>query len=190
MSRWMHPSTTPSITEAITFTGVEALADALRKAAGDQTDPTIVINADAKAPHQSVINMMEAARLAGYGRITFTTRPAEITCMSRLQHHWYRITPLHLIFFRSACCFRAAGRIAPRAVSQRHFSQRTVAACLSSWSAISLSAEPARPRSRLRWPNSSSTAAGTAHYQPRLRRQRAAAASRSLQTATRNEVGR
>ena len=43
-------------------------------AAGDQTDPTIVINADAKAPHQSVINVMEAARQAGYGRITFTTQ--------------------------------------------------------------------------------------------------------------------
>jgi biopolymer transport protein ExbD len=46
----------------------------LRKSAGDQPDPTIVINADAKAPHQSVINIMEAARIAGYGRITFTTQ--------------------------------------------------------------------------------------------------------------------
>ncbi len=55
------------------FNGVQALAKALRKAAGDQTDPTIIINADAKAPHQAVINIMEAARLAGYGRITFTT---------------------------------------------------------------------------------------------------------------------
>jgi len=33
-----------------------------------------VISADAKAPHQSVINVMEAARIAGYGRITFTTQ--------------------------------------------------------------------------------------------------------------------
>lgn len=56
------------------FTGIEALAAALKSAAGDQTDPTIVINADAKAPHQSVINVMEAARQAGYGRITFTTQ--------------------------------------------------------------------------------------------------------------------
>ena len=58
----------------IPYTGVEALADALKNAAGNQTDPVIVINADAKAPHQSVINVMEAARLAGYGRITFTTQ--------------------------------------------------------------------------------------------------------------------
>jgi biopolymer transport protein ExbD len=53
---------------------VDALAAALKNAAGDQTDPTIVINADAKAPHQSVINVMEAARRDGYGRITFTTQ--------------------------------------------------------------------------------------------------------------------
>lgn len=56
------------------FDGVNSLSQALQKAAGNQTDPTIIINADAKAPHQSVINIMEAARLAGYGRITFTTQ--------------------------------------------------------------------------------------------------------------------
>jgi biopolymer transport protein ExbD len=56
------------------FDGVNNLAQALRKAAGKQTDPSIIINADAKAPHQSVINIMEAARIAGYGRITFTTQ--------------------------------------------------------------------------------------------------------------------
>jgi biopolymer transport protein ExbD len=46
----------------------------LKKAAGDQADPTIVISADAKALHQSVINVMESARVAGFGRITFTTQ--------------------------------------------------------------------------------------------------------------------
>lgn len=56
------------------FDGVDSLSQELHKAAGSQTDPTIIINADAKAPHQSVINIMEAARLAGYGRITFTTQ--------------------------------------------------------------------------------------------------------------------
>jgi biopolymer transport protein ExbD len=60
--------------QGVPFTGVSGLADSLKNAAGDQIDPTIVINADAKAPHQSVINVMEAARLAGYGRITFTTQ--------------------------------------------------------------------------------------------------------------------
>ena len=56
-----------------TFTDVDALALVLRQSAGEQKDPTIIINADAKAPHQSVVNIMEAARLAGYSRITFTT---------------------------------------------------------------------------------------------------------------------
>ncbi len=60
--------------QGVPYTGVAGLADSLKNAAGDQADPTIVINADAKAPHQSVINVMEAARLAGYGRITFTTQ--------------------------------------------------------------------------------------------------------------------
>jgi biopolymer transport protein ExbD len=60
--------------QGIPFAGVEALATALKNASGNQPDPTIVINADAKAPHQAVINVMEAARLAGYGRITFTTQ--------------------------------------------------------------------------------------------------------------------
>ena len=55
------------------FSDVNKLAQALTVAAGEQKDPTIIINADAKAPHQAVINIMEAARLAGYGRITFTT---------------------------------------------------------------------------------------------------------------------
>ncbi len=63
-----------AINNAVTaFTDVDVLAQALRKAAGEQKDPVIIINADAKAPHQSVINIMEAARIAGYARITFTT---------------------------------------------------------------------------------------------------------------------
>ena len=58
----------------VNFTGIATLTAALKNAAGDQTDPTIVINADAKTPHQAVINVMEAARQAGFGRITFTTQ--------------------------------------------------------------------------------------------------------------------
>jgi len=60
--------------QAISYSGVETLVASLKSAAGDLTDPTIVINADAKAPHQAVINVMEAGRRAGYGRITFTTQ--------------------------------------------------------------------------------------------------------------------
>lgn len=52
---------------------MERLSEELRVAAGDRLDPVIVINADADATHQSVITVMEAARLAGYNHITFTT---------------------------------------------------------------------------------------------------------------------
>jgi biopolymer transport protein ExbD len=58
----------------VRFTGIAALSAALKQAAGNQKDPTIVINADAKTPHQAVINVMEAASQAGYGRITFATQ--------------------------------------------------------------------------------------------------------------------
>jgi len=57
-----------------TFTTAAALADALRKAAGDAKEPVVIINADANATHQSVIHVMEAARMAGYIHITFATQ--------------------------------------------------------------------------------------------------------------------
>lgn len=46
----------------------------LKRAAGGNPDPMIVINADASATHQAVVNVMEAARLSGFSRITFTTQ--------------------------------------------------------------------------------------------------------------------
>ena len=57
----------------IKYSSAEGLSGELRAAAVDRPDPVIVINADAEATHQSVIMVMEAARLAGYNRITFTT---------------------------------------------------------------------------------------------------------------------
>jgi biopolymer transport protein ExbD len=59
---------------AVAFTTPEALAAELQRAANGQADPVIIINADATTTHQSVINVMEAARVAGYGKITFTTQ--------------------------------------------------------------------------------------------------------------------
>ena len=53
---------------------VQAISDALRRAAGDAKDPVIVINADAKATHQSVVDVMQAAQAAGYPRISFATQ--------------------------------------------------------------------------------------------------------------------
>ena len=58
------------------FVDVGQFADVLRKAAGNAKDPVIVINADAKASHQSVITVMEAARQAGLVRVTFATQPS------------------------------------------------------------------------------------------------------------------
>jgi biopolymer transport protein ExbD len=59
---------------AVQFTSVQALADELKRAAVNLNEPVIVVNADANTPHQSVINVMEAARLAGLSRITFATQ--------------------------------------------------------------------------------------------------------------------
>jgi len=53
---------------------VKGIADALQRAAGQRTDPVIVINADAKATHQSVIDVMQAAQGAGYPHISFATQ--------------------------------------------------------------------------------------------------------------------
>jgi biopolymer transport protein ExbD len=58
----------------VAFSGAAAFSNELRRAAGNAKEPVIVITADANAPHQSVINIMEAARIAGYGKITFTTQ--------------------------------------------------------------------------------------------------------------------
>ena len=55
---------------------VGQIASALTKAAGDGKEPTIVISADAKATHQSVVNVMEASRQANYTHITFATQTA------------------------------------------------------------------------------------------------------------------
>lgn len=59
---------------ATAFSNVQAFADELKRAAPNATDPVVIINADQAATHQSVVNVMEAARLAGISRITFTTQ--------------------------------------------------------------------------------------------------------------------
>jgi len=56
------------------FGSPAAFAQALRDAAKGAKDPVVAISADAAATHQSVINVMEAARLAGYNHISFTTQ--------------------------------------------------------------------------------------------------------------------
>jgi biopolymer transport protein ExbD len=53
---------------------VEAIVTALRRAAGDGKDPVVIINADAKATHQSVIDVMQASQQAGLSHISFATQ--------------------------------------------------------------------------------------------------------------------
>lgn len=60
----------------IAFSGVESLSNALKEAAtaGNMKDPVIAIGADAGATHQAVINVMEASRMLGFTKISFTTQ--------------------------------------------------------------------------------------------------------------------
>jgi biopolymer transport protein ExbD len=53
------------------------IREAIRDAMAGMADPTIVINADANATHQSVIRVMDAARQLSLKRISFTTQPDE-----------------------------------------------------------------------------------------------------------------
>ncbi len=53
---------------------VEAISVALRRAGGSEKEPVVVINADAKAAHQSVIDVMQAAQQSGYSHISFATQ--------------------------------------------------------------------------------------------------------------------
>ncbi len=53
---------------------VEQVAQALTEAATAGRDSVIIISADAAAPHQSVITVMEAARRVGLSQITFATQ--------------------------------------------------------------------------------------------------------------------
>lgn len=53
---------------------VEALTRALQEASQDTQEIVIIISADAAATHQSVINVMDAARRAGLVQITFATQ--------------------------------------------------------------------------------------------------------------------
>jgi biopolymer transport protein ExbD len=58
----------------VAFRDVGGFAEDLKRAGSGLKEPTVVIDADASATHQSVIHVMEAARLAGYTQVTFTTQ--------------------------------------------------------------------------------------------------------------------
>lgn len=53
---------------------VELLAAELTAVAGGANDAVVIVSADATAAHQSVVNVMDAARRAGLPRLTFATQ--------------------------------------------------------------------------------------------------------------------
>jgi len=53
---------------------VAAISLGLKKASGTRKDPVVVINADAKTAHQSVVDVMQAAQQAGLSHISFATQ--------------------------------------------------------------------------------------------------------------------
>lgn len=59
-------------------TDVETLKLAISKAVGEERDLPVIINADAKTPHQAVMTAMDAASQLGLVRMTFSAhRPPE-----------------------------------------------------------------------------------------------------------------
>lgn len=55
-------------------TDIQAIGLALAEAARETANPLVVISADARASHQSVIQVLEAAQTAGLQQVTFTAQ--------------------------------------------------------------------------------------------------------------------
>lgn len=53
---------------------VDLLAAELASAAAGRTDAVVIISADAMAAHQTVVNVLDAARRAGLSRLTFAAQ--------------------------------------------------------------------------------------------------------------------
>ena len=60
--------------QATPYGDAASFAQALKDAARGSKEPVVAISADAAATHQSVVNVMESARIAGYTHITFVTQ--------------------------------------------------------------------------------------------------------------------
>ena len=62
----------------VSGTGIAAITAALQAVApANAKDPVVIINADAKAVHQRVIDVMQAAQQAGLVHISFATQAAQ-----------------------------------------------------------------------------------------------------------------
>lgn len=60
--------------KAVESRSVETLSAELSAAASALKDPVVIVSADATAAHQSVINVLDAARRAGLARLTFAAQ--------------------------------------------------------------------------------------------------------------------
>lgn len=58
---------------------VDSIARAMAEVTREARDNVVIISADAAAPHQSVVTVMEAARRVGLSQITFATQTAGST---------------------------------------------------------------------------------------------------------------
>ncbi|MEB0139769.1 MULTISPECIES: biopolymer transporter ExbD [unclassified Undibacterium] len=69
--------------QAVSFLDTATLADDLKHAAaaleGGAAEPVIIINADRAATHQSVVDVLEAARIAGLAKVTFAAQASNKT---------------------------------------------------------------------------------------------------------------
>jgi biopolymer transport protein ExbD len=68
--------------QPVSFLDTATLAEDLKRASaaiaearpGAAVDPVVIINADRAATHQSVIDVLEAARIAGLAKVTFAAQ--------------------------------------------------------------------------------------------------------------------
>ncbi|MED5619035.1 ExbD/TolR family protein [Ideonella sp. BN130291] len=69
--------------KAVEGRSVELLTAELAAAAAGQKDAVVIVSADATAAHQSVVNVLDAARRAGLPRLTFATQTSGGTAPGR-----------------------------------------------------------------------------------------------------------
>ena len=60
--------------QAVEGRSVELLSAALTRAANGRADAMVIVSADAASAHQSVINVMDAARRSGLSKVTFAAQ--------------------------------------------------------------------------------------------------------------------
>ena len=60
--------------QALEGRSVEVLSDLLKELSAGKPDTVVVVTADALSAHQSVVNVLDAARRAGLAHITFAAQ--------------------------------------------------------------------------------------------------------------------